>query len=140
MSAFTDYLESGLLNFIFRQSAFSAPSGLYIGLTKSFNLQNLEIGVLDEPNTGNYSRQLYLSSSSKWIAPYASGMSMATHNTSSIEFPIATQNIGNVSGIFISDSISNGNILFYAQLSSSRNIREGDQFICPSGSLKVIFS
>jgi hypothetical protein len=62
---------------------------------------------------------------------------MAIHNNYAIEFPLATAAIGLISGVFISDAPTSGNILFFAALSSSRNIREGDQFTIPSGSLKV---
>jgi hypothetical protein len=137
MAALTNYLESGLLNHIFRNNPYSPPSSLYIGLNKSFISGNIETGTVDEPASGAYARQTYLSNSSKWIAPFSSGSTMVTHNTSAIEFPVATANIGNISGVFISDSLTSGNILFYGQLTSARNVREGDQFIFPSGALRV---
>jgi len=140
MSALTDYLESALLNHIFRGSAYTAPTSLYIGLVQGFNSGNLESGVLDEPSTGGYARQEYAADSSNWITPYSSGSAKYTHNTSAIEFPVATANIGDVSGVFIADDPSSGNILFYGQLSSARNIREGDQFVFSSGSLKISFN
>lgn len=140
MGALTDYLESALLNHIFRGSAYSAPATLYIGLVQGFSSGNLESGILDEPSVGGYQRQSYSASSSSWIAPYDSGSAKFTYNTSAIEFPVATADIGNISGVFISDDSTSGNILFYGQLSSSRNIREGDQFIFSSGSLKVSFN
>lgn len=139
MGALTNYLESGLINHVFRGSSYSAPSTLYIGLVKSFVSESIESGVVDEPTTGNYSRQAYTSNGTNWIAPYTSGTALMTHNTSAIEFPVATANIGDVSGVFIADNASTGNILFYGQLSSSRNIRSGDQFVFSSGSLKVSF-
>ncbi len=140
MGALTNYLESGLINHVFRASSYSAPATLYIGLTKSFNSGNIESGTVDEPTTGNYSRQSYASNGTNWITPYSSGSATATHNTSAIEFPIATANIGDVSGVFISDDPSSGNILFYGPLSTARNIREGDQFVFSSGALKVTFN
>jgi hypothetical protein len=137
MGALTNYLESGLLNHIFRNTAYPASATLYIGLIKNFILDDIENGIIDEPAL---SRQPYNSNPTNWIAPYASGSALATHNTSAIEFPIATTNIGNISGVFIADNISSGNVLFYSLLSSSRNIRQNDQFILPSGSLKITFN
>lgn len=139
MGALTNYLESGLINHVFRGSAYSAPSTLYIGLVKNFIAESIESGVLDEPSTGSYARQSYTSNGTNWIAPYVSGTALVTHNTSAIEFPVATANIGEISGVFIADNNSSGNILFYGQLSSSRNVRSGDQFVFSSGSLKVSF-
>lgn len=137
MGAFSNYLESGILNHIFKQVPYVAPSSLYIGLNKSFIVNNLESGITDEPTIGSYARQQYISSGNRWANPYELNSSMATYNNYAIEFPLATAAIGQVSGIFISDSPASGNILFFAALSSSRNIREGDQFIIPSGSLKI---
>lgn len=139
MGALSNYLESGLLNHVFRGVPFSSPSTLYIGLTKSLNSGNLELGTIDEPSGGGYSRQGYLASSGNWISPYTSGYATATHNLSVIEFPIATASIGDVSGIFIADASTSGNILFYGALSYPRNIREGDQFVFSSGSLRITF-
>jgi hypothetical protein len=137
MGALTNYLESGLLNHIFRNTAYPASATLYIGLIKNFILDDIENGIIDEPAIP---RQPYNSNATNWITPYASGSALATHNTSAIEFPIATTNIGNISGVFIADNISSGNVLFYSLLSSSRNIRQNDQFILPSGSLKITFN
>lgn len=139
MSALTNYLESGLLNHIFRGVSYSAPATLYIGLTQNFISGNLESGIIDEPSTGAYARQAYTSNGTNWTAPYESGSSMVIHNLSAIQFPLATANIGNVSGVFIADSLSSGNILFYGELSYPRNIRQGDQFVFSSGALKVKF-
>lgn len=140
MSALSNYLESGLLNHMFRAVSYTAPSPLYIGLTQSFNSGNLEANVVDEPSTGGYARQSYISNTTNWIAPYASGSATATHNNISIEFPVATVDIGNISGVFIADASTAGNVLFYGALSSSRNIRTGDQFVFSSGSLKITFN
>lgn len=140
MGALTNYLESGLLNHVFRATSYSAPATLYIGLTKSFVSGNIEAGTVDEPATGDYARQSYASNGTNWITPYASGSATATHNTSAIEFPVATADIGDVSGVFLADALSGGNILFYGALTSSRNIREGDQFVFSSGSLKITFN
>lgn len=139
MGALTNYLESGLINHVFRGLSYSTPSTLYIGLVKSFTASNIENGTLDEPSNGNYARQAYTSNSTNWIIPYISGSALATHNTSSIQFPVATADIGEVSGVFIADNAASGNVLFYGQLSSSRNIRSGDQFIFSSGALKISF-
>ena len=140
MSALTNYLESGLINHVFRNSAYSAPATLYIGLTQSFVSGTIEAGTVDEPATGSYVRQSYISNGTNWITPYTSGSATATHNTYAIEFPVATANIGNVSGVFLADDLSSGNILFYGELLSPRNIREGDQFVFSSGALKITFN
>lgn len=139
MASLTNYLESGILNHLFRQSSYVAPSAVYIGLNKSFISGNIETGNIDEPNIGSYVRQQYISNQSRWSAPYQSGSATAINNNYPIEFPVATENIGNISGVFISDASISGNILFYTAIASPRTIREGDQFVIPSGSLKITF-
>lgn len=140
MAALTNYLESELLNHLFRGIAHTPSSILYIGLIRNFNIESIESGIIDEPSIESYLRQSYVSNTNNWATPYVSGAAFATHNNTPIEFPIAAANIGEVSGIFISDSPSNGNILFYSLLSNSRNIRQNDQFIIPSGALKITFN
>lgn len=138
MGALTNYVESGLLNHLLRSVDFSKPTSLKIGLVGNFNTSNLESGLLtDEISGGSYARVSYNADSSSWIAPYSSGTASVTHNTQPIEFPQATSDIGNVSGVFILDG--SNNMLFYGQLATARNIRNGDQFVFSSGTLKVTF-
>lgn len=140
MAALTNYLESGLLNHIFRSTSYIAPSSLYIGLIQNFISDNIEQGIIDEPTSGSYSRPVYNSNALNWVVPYTDGSGLATHNKVAIEFPVASANIGDISGVFIADNSISGNVLFYSLLSSPRNIRQGDQFILPSGALKITFN
>ena len=138
MGALTNYVESGILNHLLRSIDFTKPTSLKIGLVGAFNSVNLESGILtDEISGGGYARVTYNADASSWITPYASGTASATHNTQAIQFPQATADIGNVSGVFILDG--SNNMLFYGQLSTARNIRNGDQFVFSSGFLKVTF-
>lgn len=140
MSALSDYLSSGLLNHTLRATSYTAPSTIYIGLNQSFVSGNLKSGILDEPSTGGYARQSYTSSTANWAAPYTLSGILTTHNQNAISFPVASADIGNISGVFIADASGTANVMFYGALSSSRNIRNGDQFVFSSGSLKVTFS
>jgi len=141
MAALSNYLESGLLNHILRGIPYSAPGTLYLGLVQNFNSGNLRSGITTaEPTGGSYARQSYVSNSSNWIAPYYVNESGATYNNVNIQFPVATADIGNVSGVFIADASVSGNVLFFGQLNSPRNIRSGDQFVFSSGLLKISFN
>jgi hypothetical protein len=144
MGALSNYLESGILNHVLNLGGSAVPrySTVYIGLVGGYNANALESGVLtSEVTNGGYGRQAYTSSASTWITPYTSGTATATHNRNAIEFPAATEDIGNVSGVIIVDSLTTGegNILFYGQLSNARNIRTNDQFVFSSGALKITF-
>jgi hypothetical protein len=144
MGALSNYLESGILRHVLNLggSAVERYSTVHIGLVRGYDANSLESGVLtSEVTTGGYVRQAYTSSASTWMIPYNSGTATATHNQNAIEFPPATADIGNVSGVIITDSSTTGagNILFYGQLSNDRNIRTNDQFVFSSGALKITF-
>lgn len=139
MGALTNTLESGLLNHMFRNITIgSPPTSLKVGLVGTYTATNLEQGLFtDEISGGSYARQTVNADASTWIAPYATGTACATHNVNTITFPQATADIGNVGGVFITDA--GGTMLFYGQLTATRNIRNGDQFVFSSGALKVTF-
>ena len=138
MAALSNYLESGLLNHLLRGIPYSAPSTLYLGLVQNFDSGSLRSGITTaEPTGGSYARQSYASNSSNWISPYYVGASGATYNNVNIQFPVATADIGNISGVFVADDPASGNVLFFGQLNSPRNIRTGDQFVFSSGLLKI---
>jgi hypothetical protein len=138
MAALSNYLESGLINHILRGIPYSAPSTLYIGLVQNFDSGSLRSGITSaEPTGGSYARQSYTSNSSNWITPFFVGASGATYNNINIQFPVATADIGNISGVFFADAATSGNLLFFGQLNAPRNIRTGDQFVFSSGLLKI---
>lgn len=139
MGAFTNYTESGLLEHLFRQNAFPSPQHIQIGLVSTYNATTLEQGLnTNELTGGSYTRQSVNANSTMWITPYISGTAFATHNIQEIKFPQATADIGNVEGVFLVDQDTGGSpMIFYGQLTAARNIRNGDQFVFPSGGLKV---
>jgi hypothetical protein len=137
MGAFTDLMESGVLNHLFRSVTLNKPSHIGIGLVSTYNATNLEKGLFSEElSGGGYTRQTVNADASTWITPYPSGTAQALHNMQDIKFPQATADIGNVEGVFLTDSDA-GTMLFYGQLTAARNIRSGDQFVFASGSLKI---
>jgi hypothetical protein len=125
MSAASDYLENKVLNHTLRNAAFTQPSGLYVGLFTGNALTNLEAGTLtDEVSTSgtNYVRKAVT------FANAAAGTSL---NNSTITFDPATLSWGNISAIAICDAVSTGNVLFYGNLTTAKQIEIGDtlQFV-----------
>jgi hypothetical protein len=161
MTAFSDYLESGLLHHIFRGQSFPKPTNIAIALcsgvpsessTAVSNYKNG--GPLPELPSGNSSNQLTGYARYNLGNPASQGNSVWTYalddhnagsglikNTSTILFPTALTDWGWVSGIAIVDSgeYGTGNMLMYAQLNNPRIIYQGDSVKFDLSTLQIKF-
>jgi hypothetical protein len=122
--SFSNYLETELLDHVFTNSAYTAPSTLYLAL---FTGAPGEAGGGTEVSGSAYARQ---------TAAFTVSGNTAT-NSGSIEFPTATGNYGTVSHVGVFDASSSGNLLCYATLSASKAIESGDVFRVPAGDLDI---
>lgn len=140
MSAMSDYLESGLIGHLFRNISFTQPSEIWVGLVGGYNSGNLESGVFtDEISGGSYVRVSGGPGASYWKEPSSAGNGL-TSNEQAFSFPTATDNWGYVSGVFIADGSGTlDNILFYGQLTTAKNVTNGDSFSFASGDLDIYF-
>ena len=137
MSAMSNYLEEKLIDHIFRGTSYTAPTTVKVGLVKKFVAADLEAGTLTEEMSGNtYAAQSVGPGSSDWDA--IAGGNGATANTARIEFPQATADWGHISGVYISDE--SNNVLLYGQLTTTRFVRDGDQFVFAAGDLDITFA
>jgi hypothetical protein len=122
--SFSNYLETELLDHVFTNSAYTAPSTLYLAL---FTAAPGEAGGGTEVSGSGYARQ---------TAAFTVSGNTAT-NSGSIEFPTATGSYGTVSHVGVFDASSSGNLLCYAALSASKAIESGDVFRVPAGDLDI---
>ena len=122
--SFSNYLETELLDHVFTNSAYTAPSTLYLAL---FTGAPGEAGGGTEVSGSGYLRQ---------TAAFTVSGNTAT-NSASIEFPTATGSYGTVSHVGVFDASSSGNLLCYAALSASKAIESGDVFRVPAGDLDI---
>lgn len=122
--SFSNYLETELLDHVFTNSAYTAPSTLYLAL---FTGAPGEAGGGTEVSGSAYARQ---------TAAFTVSGNTAT-NSASIEFPTATGSYGTVSHVGVFDASSSGNLLCYAALSASKAIESGDVFRVPAGDLDI---
>ena len=138
MSAMSHYLESRLIGHIFKNITFSSPSTLYMGLVGNYSSGSLESGSFSqELSGGSYARVSGGPGTAYWAAPATSGQ---THNFQDLTFPTATSNWGYVSGVFIVDGSGTAdNILLYGQLTTAKNVTNGDTFSFTSGDLDIFF-
>ena len=132
MSAASNYLENAVLNHVLRNTAFSQPGALYLGLFRNQSgnaAANLEAGTLtDEVSGGSYARKLVTFAA-------ASGGTAATSAT--VTFDTATANWGTITHVAVLDSLTSGNVLFWGAVTTSKTIETGDTFQVSSGNLTI---
>jgi hypothetical protein len=132
MSAVSNFLENKVLDHVLKNTAYTQPSSLYVGLftnTSGNAAANLEAGTLtDEVSGGSYARQ-----SAAFSA--ASGGSASTSAT--ITFPAATANWGTITHVAVIDALTSGNVLFWGAVTTSKTIETGDTFQITSGNLTI---
>ena len=134
MSAMSTYLENALASHVLRNTAYTTPgTSIYVGLIKFYETAKLEAGTITQEASGGAYARVQVTA---WDAP-SDG---ATQNTSAVTFPTATANWGMVSGVFISDASSAGNVLLHGSLTTSRDVQDGDVFKFNAGDLDVTFA
>ena len=125
MAEFSNYLENALINATLRNTSYTSPSVVYLGLYTS-DPTDADTGT--EVSGGSYARQ-----SITFGAP-SNGV---TSNTAAIEFPQATGTWGTIGWIGIKDALTSGNLLYHSPLDVSKTIASGDIFKIAIGSLSV---
>ena len=122
--SFSSYLETELLDHVFAGNAYASPAAVYVGL---FTAAPGETGGGTEVSGGSYVRKAGSFS--------VSGNTATT--SAAIEWPTATASWGTITSIGIYDASSGGNLLAYANLSSSKTIASGDVFRIPAGDIDI---
>jgi hypothetical protein len=125
MAEMSNYLENALINATLRNTSYTSPATVYVGLYTS-DPTDADTGT--EVTGGSYARQ-----SVTFGAP-SNGVST---NSAAIEFPQATGTWGVVGWIGIEDALTGGNLLYHTALDASKTIESGDIFKIAIGSLSV---
>lgn len=126
MSSMTDYLENVLINTVLRNTGFTPPTTTYAALFTS------NPGG-DAPAAGEVSGGWYARQSVAWNPP-ANG---ATANTNAITFPQVTGAAVTITHLVIFDAATNGNALFWAPLTSSKDLAIADALSFAAGAITV---
>jgi hypothetical protein len=129
MSSFSDYTENLVLNYVFTTSSVTRPTEWYVGL---FTAAPSDSGGGTEVSGSGYTREATGTLS-------VSGTS-ATNctNDAAIEFdPASGGNWGTITHIAIFDASTSGNMLGWAELTTSRTINDGDVLRIPAGDLDI---
>lgn len=124
MSAFSNYLETALLNHVFGSVTYTAPADRYLAL---YTVAPDDTGGGTEVSGTSYARQT--------VAFTISGDTAS--NTSAIEFPTAGSSWGTIVAVGVFDALTSGNLLAYGNLTASKTIASGDVFRVPAGDLDI---
>ena len=125
MAEMSNFLENALINATLRNTSYTSPSVVYLGLYTS-DPTDADTGT--EVSGGSYARQ---------AITFGAPSNGVTSNTAAIEFPQATANWGTVGWIGIEDALTGGNLLYHSPLDASKTIQSGDIFKVAIGSLSV---
>jgi len=125
MAEMSTYLENALINATLRNTSYTSPSTVYVGLYTS---DPTDANTGTEVSGGSYARVAVTMGSP------SDGVSL---NTAAVEFPQASGSWGTVGWIGILDASTSGNLLYHTALDVSKTISSGDIFKIAIGSLSV---
>jgi hypothetical protein len=127
MGAMSNYLETAILNAVFRNTAFSSPPTVYLALYTS-DPTDADTGT--EVSGGAYARQVVTFSAPTQVAGKGT-----ISNTVDLTFPVATAAWGTITHIGIRSAATGGNLLYYGPVSNARSILANDQLKFLAGEL-----
>ncbi len=125
MAEMSNYLEDALINATLRNTAYTSPTTVYVGL---FTSDPTDAGSGTEVSGGSYART---------AVTFGAPSNGVTTNSAAVEFPQATGNWGTVGWIGIHDAATSGNLLYHTALDASKTIETGDIFKISTGNLSV---
>jgi len=125
MAEMSNWLENALINATLRNTSFTSPATVYIGLYTS---DPTDANTGTEVSGGSYTRTAVT------MGAPSNGVST---NTAAVEFPQASGSWGTVGWIGILDATSSGNLLYHTALDTSKTISSGDIFKIAIGGLSV---
>lgn len=124
MSSFSDYLENALLNHVFRNTALTAPTTVYLAL---YTAAPTDAGGGTQVSGGGYARQAIT-----FGAPAGGAIS----NTSAVSFTATGANFGTIVAVGIFDTLTVGNLLAWDDITSAV-INDGDTINFPIGDIDI---
>ena len=125
MAEFSDYLENKVLDHVLRNTSYTSPTTVYVGLYTS-NPTDTNSGT--EVTGGSYARQaLSVTTASAGIVT----------SSADVTFPQCTVLWGSVGFIGILDAVTSGNLLMHTALTTAKTIDVGDILKITTGNLTV---
>jgi len=145
MPAFSDYAESGILNFLFRSNtnSFGAPANVSVALctdVPSESQNGTTIPEVPEGAANGYNRvNLGAPANADWDESDQVNDSGHIQNAAAVTFGAATTAWGNVSGIALvtNQGWGSGEVLMFGALTTPKDVGAGDTFQFNTGELDL---
>jgi hypothetical protein len=125
MAEMSNFLENALINATLRNTSYTSPSVVYVGLYTS------------DPTDANTGTEVSGGSYARTAVTFGVPSNGVSANSAAVEFPQATGNWGTVTHIGILDAATSGNLLYHTILDVAKTIDSGDIFKIAIGSLSV---
>ena len=125
MAAMSNYLEDALINATLRNTTFTSPATVYVGL---FTTDPTDAGSGTEVSGGSYARQ---------AGSFAAPSNGTSTTNADITFPTATGDWCTVTHFGIFTASTAGNLLYHGVLNNSKTIQTGDILKIEIGNLTV---
>jgi len=127
--SFSDYLEDKLLKHAFTNTAYTPAATLYVAL---YTAAPTDAGGGTQVSGNAYARVS--------VEFTVSGTTTLATNSAAVEFAAATASWGTIVAVGIFDASTSGNLLAWADLTTSKTIDTGDIFRIPAGDLDITLS
>lgn len=150
MSAFSDFLENKLVDFLLRAQALgitgasagagSGPSSVYVCLHSG---DPTDAAAANEITGNGYARVQVTSSLANWAGTQGAGTTTAstgtggaTSNNNVVTFPNPTPSgWGSITHAALRDAVTGGNLLFHGPLQVPKTVNAGDPPTFPAGTI-----
>jgi hypothetical protein len=127
MSSFSDYLENKVLDHVFRNTALTSPTDVFLAL---YTVAPTDAGGGTEVSGAGYARQ---------DITFGAASSGAISNSAPVAFTASGGNYGTVVAAGIFDASTSGNLLAWDTISSS-TINDTDTLQFPTGNITLTLS
>ena len=128
MAEMSNYLEDALINATLRNTSYTSPATIYVGLYTS------------DPTDANTGTEVSGGSYARTAVTFGAPSNGASLNDAAVELPQCTSSWGTVAYIGILDAATSGNLMYHTALDTSKTIDTGDIFKIAIGSLSVTLS
>lgn len=129
----SDYYEKALGEHGLGSDDYTPAASTYIGLWTATLSDTSTGATAGEVSGGSYARVELTNNQTNW-PEFVAG---ATSNGAEVDFGTASANWGTVTHGAILDASTNGNILYWFDLTSSKTINSGDSATFPVGDIDV---
>jgi len=117
----SDYLQDKLRTHVFRTGTFAKPTTLFVSLHTA---NPTDAGSGAEVAGGSYARVQRDPLDANWSA--GTPTDGITNNVAAVTFPAPTANWGVITHVAVWDTVSGGNMICYAALTTPKTVNSGD--------------